>query len=109
MIKQAKRIVLIVVAAIVVFAAAVGVRQIYMSNFSYNGMVFTGYGFHTSEPVQKMTDTDLIEVKQVLDTNHISYKVNNDNTALFVRVYKWDDAANALDNCGYEFDGCVIT
>lgn len=106
-----KRVVIIFVCVIAVCAAIVGLRQVYILNFAHISMVFSGYGFQTTNPVQveRITDGDMSAVTGLLKNNHISYTVNDDGTGIFVSSYKREDAINVLENSGLEFDGCLIT
>lgn len=103
-----KRIVFICLIIIALLVAAIALRVVVETNFSYNNPVFTGYGFHTNEDIQKITDDDLGAVTSLLDDYHISYKIQNNGTRISVQGYKWGEAAAILTNCGLEFDGCVI-
>ena len=105
-----KRIVLISLAVIALFAAMIATRLIVETYFSYNNPIFTGYGFHTSEDLQKITDRDMAAVTEILDDYHIPYKVRNDGRSIMVQGYKWDEAVMVMTNCcDLEFDGCLIT
>ncbi len=104
-----KRIVMICLVLVAIFGAVIGIRQIYVSNFVYCDPVFTGYGFHTNETVQRITADDMQKVTDLLNSNHISYRINDTTTYIFVQSYKWADAVDILKNSGLDFDGCIIS
>lgn len=109
---KAKRIVLRIVLVVAILfalcAAAAGINRVFQMYFNYNNIVFTGYGFNASQPIEVITPSDLKAVENVLDNNNISYKVKDDGTMVLVQGLNWEKAYDALQNSGYEFIGDVI-
>lgn len=106
--KSPKRVVIISMAIVLVLAAAFGIYRLILCNFMYFDPIFTGYGFQTDEDIQKITDKDITAVTNLLNENHISYKINDEGTGIFVQSYNRDKAVEVLKDHKPEFEGCLI-
>ncbi len=104
-----KRVAFISLIIIAFFAASILIHRLIVSNFVYDNPIFTGYGFHTNEDVQKITNEDMNAVTNLLDNEHISYKINDEHTYIYVQAYKWDEAVDVLRKSELDFDGCLIS
>lgn len=112
---SAKSIVLrIVLSAAVVFAllaAAMMFKWVYNTYIAFNNAVFTGSAPFESacslKELDKLTDSDKLKVKKILDDKGIPYK-ESFGTTIMVRYLKGEEAASALKDSGYEFDGVIL-
>lgn len=104
------RTVLIVIAFFMVLAAVAGGKWVYDMYLAFNNPVLTGsdpFEFACSlEELDKLTDSDKLMAKKILDDKGIPYK-ESFGTTIFVRSGKYNEASSALINSGYEFDGKI--
>lgn len=95
--------------ALAALAAAFGIFWAIRVNCFFEGWVLAGHGFWESgRSIEKVTAADLAVVDEVLGSNNISYKLNEDKDLVLVRNYNTEKAIELLQNCGYEFDGDII-
>ena len=111
---SAKRIilrVLIVAAALVLLAfAAMTFNWVNNTYIAFNDPVFTGSEIKSGQSLEeadKLTDSDKLMVKKILDEKGIPYK-EKFGTTIFVRYDKDNKAIAALLDSGYEFDGYIL-
>ncbi len=103
-----KRVAIIISIILAACAVAVGILRIVQLNFLYTGWVFTGAGFYFGDGIEDITNKDLAVVEKVLDDNHISHKLNEDDKIVLVQGYNEKKAIKLLQSCEYEFEGCVL-
>lgn len=105
------RIVLIVAVVFALLAATAVSRWAYNTYIAFNSAVLTGSSpfesYCSFKELDKLTDSDRLMVKKILDDKGIPYK-EAFGTTIFVRYLDGIEAASALKDSGYEFDGAVL-
>lgn len=105
------RTVLIAAVICVLLAAAAGFNWVYNMYLAFNNPVLTGSDPFVSdgslEELDRLTDSDKLMAKKILDEKGIPYK-ESFGTTIFVRNGNYNEASYALVNSGYEFDGVIL-
>lgn len=105
------RIVLIAAVVFVLLAVATVLNWVNNTYIAFNSAILTGsspFGYACSlKELDKLTDSDKLMAKKILDDKGIPYK-ESFGTTIMVRYLKSEEAASALKDSGYEFDGVIL-